>query len=253
MIKFFRKIRKRLLTENKYSSYLIYAIGEIILVVIGILIALQINNWNQKKQLKEEQLKTLKSLQKAIKINSTEFDTIFNAQILRNRSLQDVIFTDISNLPNTHLDSLIKINVKNHTFDPSTGIYNAMINSGKIELVTNESLKNRISKLFDIVKDYQESEDEITAYTKEHLEEYYIQNYEIEPTVLAGFRERTDLEEERDKVLYIKAFTSSKIKNMYILLLSKMNDVIIKGTNLNSEYKLLIADLEKEIQFQGKP
>jgi len=48
MIKFFRRIRQRLLIENKLSKYLFYAIGEIILVVIGILIALQINNWNQK-------------------------------------------------------------------------------------------------------------------------------------------------------------------------------------------------------------
>jgi len=47
MIKFFKKIRQQLLTENKLSKYLIYAIGEIILVVIGILIALQINNWNK--------------------------------------------------------------------------------------------------------------------------------------------------------------------------------------------------------------
>jgi hypothetical protein len=46
-MKFFRKIRQRLLTENKFSKYLIYAIGEIVLVVIGILIALSINNWNQ--------------------------------------------------------------------------------------------------------------------------------------------------------------------------------------------------------------
>ena len=49
MIKFFRKIRQRLLTENKFSKYLIYAIGEIVLVVIGILIALQINNWNEER------------------------------------------------------------------------------------------------------------------------------------------------------------------------------------------------------------
>lgn len=46
MIKFFRKIRQKLLTENNLSRYLLYAIGEIVLVVIGILIALQINNWN---------------------------------------------------------------------------------------------------------------------------------------------------------------------------------------------------------------
>ncbi len=53
MLNFFRKIRQRLLSENKFSKYLIYAIGEIILVVIGILIALQINNWNEKRKEKE--------------------------------------------------------------------------------------------------------------------------------------------------------------------------------------------------------
>ena len=50
MIKFFRQIRQRMIKENKMSKYLLYAIGEIILVVIGILIALQINNWNQNQK-----------------------------------------------------------------------------------------------------------------------------------------------------------------------------------------------------------
>ncbi len=50
MIKFFRRIRQRLLSENKFSKYLLYAIGEIVLVVIGILIALQINNWNEQRK-----------------------------------------------------------------------------------------------------------------------------------------------------------------------------------------------------------
>jgi len=50
MIKFFRKIRQQLLTENKFSKYLLYAIGEIVLVVIGILIALQIDNANEIKK-----------------------------------------------------------------------------------------------------------------------------------------------------------------------------------------------------------
>lgn len=58
MLKFFRKIRHRLLSENKYSKYFKYAIGEIILVVIGILIALQINNWNETKQ-KENKLQSI--------------------------------------------------------------------------------------------------------------------------------------------------------------------------------------------------
>ena len=50
MIKFFRHIRRHLLSESKFSKYLIYAIGEIILVVIGILIALQFNNWNESRK-----------------------------------------------------------------------------------------------------------------------------------------------------------------------------------------------------------
>jgi len=55
MIKFFRKIRQKLLTENKFNKYLIYAIGEIVLVVIGILIALSINNWNEARKIKKEE------------------------------------------------------------------------------------------------------------------------------------------------------------------------------------------------------
>ena len=50
MIKFFRKIRQKLLTENKFSKYMIYAIGEILLVMVGILLALQVNNWNENRK-----------------------------------------------------------------------------------------------------------------------------------------------------------------------------------------------------------
>lgn len=53
MLKFFRQIRKQNLTKNRISKYLFYAVGEIVLVVVGILIALQINNWNQQREEKQ--------------------------------------------------------------------------------------------------------------------------------------------------------------------------------------------------------
>ncbi|MGB0916573.1 MAG: DUF6090 family protein [Flavobacteriales bacterium] len=62
MIKFFRKIRQQLLSENKFSKYLIYALGEIVLVVIGILIAMQINNWNEQRKVDIEIGKVLKEV-----------------------------------------------------------------------------------------------------------------------------------------------------------------------------------------------
>ena len=66
MIKFFRKIRQQLLSENKFRKYLLYAIGEIILVVIGILIALQINTWNNNKQRHALELETLHEIKEAL-------------------------------------------------------------------------------------------------------------------------------------------------------------------------------------------
>ena len=62
MIKFFRKIRQNLLMDNKTSKYIKYAIGEILLVVIGILIALSINNWNENKKLTNKEVKILKEI-----------------------------------------------------------------------------------------------------------------------------------------------------------------------------------------------
>ena len=65
MFKFFRKIRQRLLTENKFSKYILYAIGEILIIVFGVLIAVQINNWNE--QVKKD--KTIASVFETIKKN----------------------------------------------------------------------------------------------------------------------------------------------------------------------------------------
>ncbi len=69
MIKFFRRVRQRLLSENKFSKYLLYAIGEIVLVVIGILIALQINNWNESRKVNQAKTKTLQHIKKEILSN----------------------------------------------------------------------------------------------------------------------------------------------------------------------------------------
>ena len=78
MIKFFRKIRQRLVTENKFSKYLIYAIGEIVLVVFGILIALSINNWNEKRKEFSVELKMLSEIQSNLKQSKKEIKKVID-------------------------------------------------------------------------------------------------------------------------------------------------------------------------------
>ena len=76
MIKFFRHIRQQLLSENKFSKYLLYAIGEIVLVVIGILLALQIDTWNTDKNNRAKEQLYLKSFHDDILLNLKELDRI---------------------------------------------------------------------------------------------------------------------------------------------------------------------------------
>ena len=81
-----------MLIENKFSKYLLYAIGEIVLVVLGILIALSINNWNEERKSSKLEIKILKELNNDLKANLAEVDETFNTT--NNRQLSTVLIFD---------------------------------------------------------------------------------------------------------------------------------------------------------------
>lgn len=78
MISFFRKIRQKLLNENRVTRYLAYAVGEIFLVVIGILVALQVNNWNEQRKEKARERELLIFALENIKTDSLSLDSIIS-------------------------------------------------------------------------------------------------------------------------------------------------------------------------------
>ena len=80
MLKFFRGIRQNFLSENKFSQYILYAIGEIVLVVIGILIALQINNWNELRKNEDNTVLMLRQLREE---NSSNISELLEGKIYR--------------------------------------------------------------------------------------------------------------------------------------------------------------------------
>ena len=85
MLKFFRKIRQRLLSENKFTKYVIYALGEILLIVIGILIALQITNNNEIRKNKEKETAYLQNIRKDLIINFHKINELIEG---RNRRIE---------------------------------------------------------------------------------------------------------------------------------------------------------------------
>lgn len=186
MIKFFRHIRKSLLMENKTGKYFKYAIGEIVLVVIGILIALQINTWNLNRIDKENEKLLLKGLHKEFQSNKKQLDTVM---FYHNRSYESVLYVK-SKLPidmeHTNLDSLayhLLYMGWTYTFNPSKGVTNALMNSSTFNLISNDELRNLLIRWDDVVSDYQEEEilavnnyyNQLKPFEKKHF--YYVNDH----------------------------------------------------------------------------
>jgi hypothetical protein len=144
MIKFFRKIRQNLLSEGKTGKYLKYAIGEIVLVVIGILIALQINNWNEQRKDKIKEQGLLNQLQEDYQSNLLQLEEkMVTREISLNSALQ--LLNAIDEPVGVLRDSVIKdlANIRHDpTFDP---IKNNLTSSENLRLIRNNELRRLLS------------------------------------------------------------------------------------------------------------
>ena len=148
MIKFFRQIRGSLINQNKIGKYFKYAIGEIILVVIGILIALQINTWNQQRIQNNEEQVALKNLSQDFNYNHRALDSIL-AETQSNVEAQFILLNHTGNKSkaisrsefNTSLNKLADIN----EYYPRNGYLDDLISSGNLGIIKNQKLRNKLS------------------------------------------------------------------------------------------------------------
>ncbi|MEZ2414513.1 DUF6090 family protein [Muriicola sp. E247] len=149
MIKFFRLIRQHLLAENKFGKYVLYAIGEIALVVIGILIALSVNNNNELRKLQQLETKSLQELKRALELDLSDIN--YNAKRHKNAQLSAEIVLEALNTDHPYHDSL-SIHFERSTnitvFLPNLGPYETLKARG-LDLIENDSLRNEISKYYE--------------------------------------------------------------------------------------------------------
>ena len=149
MIKFFREIRRRLLSENKFNKYLIYAVGEIVLVVIGILIALSINNWNENEKLRNTEQQYLLALKEEFGFNMVELKRIMdqNKWNMENAiKILDITGSENPEITDEEFGTLLTRSLSRETrFDPNQGVLDEIINSGKLGIFSNKELKFALS------------------------------------------------------------------------------------------------------------
>lgn len=179
MIKFFRKTRQRLLTENKFGKYSLYAIGEIMLVVIGILIALQINNWNDRQKDNCRETEILLQLKEGLTVDKDKMESELESLSKIQLSIKglETLLENPNHPYSPELDSL---------FGPVYGMKDIKLNKAfyedlkisRIQLIKNESLKGKVINLFE--DNYAELMGLINfeIHVNEIIRPYYLSNFQ---------------------------------------------------------------------------
>ena len=170
MLRFIRQIRQKLIVQENVKKYILYAIGEIALVMIGILLALQVNNWNEQKKQVDQEVKLLYDLKQEFAINRTELELAISRKEIGLENLKKRMNYIIEKDDKALFDQ--KFSGGANTFHPSDGVLKTIISTGQITLLQNDSLKYALADWESKVADIQEEENTHLEFMINVLDEY---------------------------------------------------------------------------------
>lgn len=243
MIKFFRKIRQQLLVENRLSKYLLYAIGEIVLVVIGILIALKINNWNTENQNRNLESEIITEIHDNLLFDLEELRSDIRHMDSLNTACEFMIdYIKLNQNPSEKFTyEAAKLRIAPH-FDPNKSGYTLLTSKG-VETIVNDSLRRSISILYETKYPYYHKYEAERIqyrqlYTMPITEQYFTMIPRPELTYKGEFRiSPQDYEVLRNDASFHKMLTTVIYENA--LVQSRANSIV--------EYILeLLEQLNKE-------
>ncbi len=230
MLTFLRKVRRRLLTENRITRYLAYAIGEIFLVVIGIMIAIQLNNWNERSKYREDLAKALTEIERDIREDSL-YMIRSRQSILRQRSsavsLKSILPTD---LPYSDSIGIMFSQVSfYYAFEIERATYES-VREPLLSLMTNDSLRMAIDDYYFTMNNMKEVNLRYSMgiYWRENIYPVYFKSFSwsgsSEPVDFATLRTNPAIWVALDYVLndsnfYLRNLNSSIEQNAMILAL----------------------------------
>ncbi|PIV96999.1 MAG: hypothetical protein COZ74_06020 [Flavobacteriaceae bacterium CG_4_8_14_3_um_filter_31_8] len=249
MIKFFRKIRQKTLTENKFGKYLTYAIGEIILVVIGILIALSINNWNENRKNSIEEKAILENLLENLNLSKIQSEQLISEESQLKQNLIQILGVDSKDnkvKDKTISDSIFKNAVWDLQSDmPTFNAYNNLKSTNKLSLIKNKNINEKFTelefrqnKLNDIL------EDRLSVH-QIRIDDILEHDINFIPLVKSNIPTINIENESRNN--YLQVLEIKRIRNLLGMKLSFTQDVIDFRKNLDKQIKDLIILIEKEL------
>lgn len=152
MFRFLSSIRKNSIAGKRFRNYILYALGEIVLVVLGILIALQINNWNNQEKLEAKELAYLKDIRENLLHDYENLETYLIYNKLKIALLDSSIVLVASNQPVVEVARTMNRRMPELTtyryFYPRRTAFDNMVNAENIALIRDEELRERLTEYY---------------------------------------------------------------------------------------------------------
>ena len=241
MIKFFRKIRQKLLSENKFSKYLIYSIGEIVLVVIGILIALGINNWNNEQKDKQAELKYLNQIRKSLKEN----DLILKERIETDKRLLkfgDQLYNHIKTQKqvNDSIKQIFVVLLNDQMVSFNIAAFENLKNDG-LSFISNDDLKFEIINIYDKELKYIQNifANQFENYLSGVINPFFSDNFEFVSNKKYMSAEPNN---------YQDLLSNNKTTNIFSMVNTMRSYAISNYSNTQKKINEIIIKLDKEIK-----
>jgi len=245
MIPIFGKIRKKMADDNRPLKYIRYAIGEIILVVIGILIALQINNWNENRKRQNEELILLADVKHNLETMLTSFrsDTIYNANtIVQYNKIDYYIDNDLPY--SIELDSVFGI-LTFWSGPTITGTaYNSLQSKG-LDLIKNEVLKQDIINMYEkvlkkLILDYENAESKLSEIIVEPFLVKYVKRLNNKSLYLARPNDFESLKQNQEFSNILSHIIRQRLRGIKYY------------ADVMNQIQTLIDEIENEIDLRKK-
>jgi hypothetical protein len=248
MIKFFRKIRQNLLMENKTGKYLKYAIGEIVLVMIGILLALQINNWNEKRKETNQTIGLLENMIKDLKTDISNLDreiNNFNQHINSSRML--LISEDYQLFSSDSIYNLLPTNSTRYKIVNLS--YEKLKNVGATKILDSEELLKSITSYYTNGANLLEMGVSWDFEYALKAADYWRLGEHFEAPILNDSLSMPFLENELErKTTFIQELSSIKSRNRIRYAISRKLSVIGIFKRVKSFAEELVESIEQELE-----
>ena len=253
MIKFYRKIRQNLISEGKTGKYLKYAIGEIILVVIGILIALQINNFNNDKKQRDSEQAYLQSLQIEFKTNLIKINDCITENEKQIIAAEKMLTLFDNNIRDTISDSAISgimhsIFAGQAIYKPSMGVLTDIISSGNLNLIQNKQLRQGLAS-FESHLNFLKVQENGANSVKDEMTSLLYKNGSIRKVLIdrgLHFEHQSISDTVNNKRLFSLIEFENNLLDYYLIIEAANGPRFFGG--IKEQIELILSDIDSELK-----